>query len=416
MPLLNATMVLLSSYLWLLAAGHSSIKVAQFLSTVAAALLCCTVELIERRNRHVPLHPGRQIQLATLVDSIPEGVFVVDAEGKVVEANQAAERLTGLSKSTLRSLPGESVARYIAGPGCRDGEKSQLALYRALRGQNVLQEPRQLIRSGAGSVEALISANPIREPEGRIVGALLIVRDITELAELKQYFAETERQNTIGCMAASLAHDFNNVLDTISQAVTILEVGPDRAPEERAVILRMIQNAVKRGSEIVANVRQFLTGGLSTHDALDLNTLLEETIELTRPMCQGAQVSLVRQFQPLPLVQANATEMSRVFTNLIINAIEAMSGGGSLVVGCDCKDGKVRAFIEDSGAGIPPEKYAKIFQPYYTTKEKGTGLGLSGALRAVRAQRGDITFTSRLGEGSRFVVELPAVESGKRAA
>jgi len=386
------------------------------LSSVTAALLCCAVELVERRNRQVPLHPGRQIQLTTLIESMPEAVFVVNEDGRVVEANQAAERLTGLTKPKLRSLPGEAVARYIAGPGRLATEKSQLALYRALRGHNVQQERRQLVRSGSGAVEALITANPIREPDGRIVGALLIVRDITELAELKQHFAETERQNAIGSMAVSLAHDFNNVLDTISQAATILEVAPERAPEERAVVLRMIQNAVKRGSEIVSNVRQFLTGSLSTCDYLDINILLEESIELTRPMWQGTRASLVRQFQPVPRVQANAAEMRRVFTNLIINAIEAMPGSGTLVVGCEQKNGRVCAFIEDSGTGIPPERQDRVFQPYYTTKEKGTGLGLSSALRAVRAQRGDITFTTKLGQGSRFVVELPAAENGKRAA
>jgi signal transduction histidine kinase len=178
----------------------------------------------------------------------------------------------------------------------------------------------------------------------------------------------------------------------------------------------MIQNAVKRGSEIVGNVRQFLTGNLSSSDFVDVNTLLEEAIELTRPMWQRSRTSLVRQFQPVPRVQANAAELRRVFTNLIINAIEAMKQGGTLIVGCEYQNGNVCGFVADTGAGIPPEKFDKIFVPYFTTKEKGTGLGLSSALRAVRAQRGDINFSSKVGEGSRFVVELPAVESGKRAA
>lgn len=133
-------------------------------------------------------------------------------------------------------------------------------------------------------LEAPISANPIRQQDGCIVGALVIVRDIRELAELQQYFAKTKRQGAIGAMAASLTHGFNNVLDTISQAATVLEITSDQAPAERAVVLRMIQNAVKRGSEIVDNVRQFLVGGQAGCDSLDMNTLLEETLELTRPM------------------------------------------------------------------------------------------------------------------------------------
>lgn len=390
--------------------------IARALPLVAGAILAGTVELVERRNRNTPLHPGRQIELATLIESMPEAVFVIDENGNVVESNQAAERLTCLSKVQLRELPGDQVARCVADPHGLPADKTQFALYRALRGESVLQERRQISRSGAGTLEALISANPIRQQDGRIVGALVIVRDITELTDLQQHFAKTERQNAIGTMAASLAHDFSNVLDTISQAATVLEVTPDRAPAERAVVLRMIQNAVKRGSEIVGNVRQFLVGSQAGCDLLDMNMLLEEAIELTRPMWQASPVSLVRQFQPVPRVHFNAAEMRRVFTNLIINALEAMPDGGTLIVGCEYARRKVRAFVSDTGMGIPSEKYEKLFVPYFTTKQQGTGLGLSSALRAVRAQRGDITFTSKIGEGSRFTVELPAVESGKRAA
>lgn len=390
--------------------------VARACTLAAAAIVAGTVELVERRNRNTPLHPGRQIELGTLIESMPEAVFVIDENGRVVESNQPAERLTCMSKAELRALPGDDVARYVADPQGLPDDKTQFALYRALRGESVLQERRQFCRSGAGTLEALISANPIRQQDGRIVGALVIIRDITELAELQQHFAKTERQSAIGTMAASLAHDFNNVLDTISQAATVLEMTPDRAPGERAVVLRMIQNAVKRGSEIVANVRQFLTGNQAGCDSIDLNTLLEEALELTRPMWQATRVSLVRQFQPVPRVHFNAAEMRRVFTNLIINALEAMPKGGTLIVGCEHSRNTVCAFVADTGEGIPPEKYEKLFVPYFTTKQQGTGLGLSSALRAVRAQRGDITFTSKTGEGSRFVVELPAVESGKCAA
>jgi PAS domain S-box-containing protein len=382
----------------------------------AGAIVAGTVELVERRNRNTPLHPGRQIELATLIESMPEAVFVIDENGLVVESNQSAERLTCMSKAALRDLPGDDVVRYVADPQGLPADKTQFAIYRALRGESVLQERRQISRSGAGMLEVLISANPIRQQDGRIVGALVIVRDITELAGLQQHVAKTERQSAIGAMAASLTHDFNNVLDTISQAATVLEITPDRAPAERAVVLRMIQNAVKRGSEIVDNVRQFLVGSQAGCDSLDMNTLLEETLELTRPMWQASRVSLVRQFQPVPRVRFNAAEMRRVFTNLIINALEAMPKGGTLIVGCEHSRDTVRAFVADTGEGIPPERCEKLFVPYFTTKQHGTGLGLSSALRAVRAQRGDITFTSKIGEGSRFIVELPAVESGQRAA
>lgn len=383
-------------------------------AAIASAVLAGALELVERRNCHERLHPARQIALATLIESMPEAVFLVNENGKIIEANHAAERLTGVSKADLTALPANEVPARIADPhGLSDG-RPQFALYRALRGESVQHERHRL--TGSNWREGLISANPVRDADGRIVGALVIVRDITELAELQEHFAETERQNAIGTMAASLTHDFNNVLDTISKAATVLEVAPDRAPDERALVLRMIQNAVNRGAEIVGNVRQFLTGNLNANEQIDLNTLLEETIELTRPMWQASRVSLIRQFQPVAKVEANAAELRRVFTNLILNAVEAMPNGGTLIVGCEQGAGKVLAFVADTGKGIPPDAQGSIFVPYFTTKEKGTGLGLSSSLRAIRAQRGDITFSSKVGEGSRFVVQLPALENSRRVA
>jgi PAS domain S-box-containing protein len=392
-------------------------KSISFWLTSAAAIVCGSIELVERRNRALPLHPARQIAISTLLESMPEAVFLVDETGRVVEANQSVERLTGIPRSQLLQMSHPDLAKYVAEHQVTLSDPSNWPAARALAGESVRQERRRLNLAGSRIVEALVSANPIREADGKIVGALIIVRDITELAQLQEHRADAEKHNVIGTMAASLTHDFNNVLDTISKAATVLEVSPERPTEERALILRMIQNAVKRGSEIVGNVRQYLTGNQVASDSVDLNTLLEESIELTRPMWQAQRnVSIVRQFEPIPRVRANAAEMRRIFANLIINALEAMPKGGTLIVGGERTDGNVRAFVEDTGEGIPQERHSKIFEPYYTTKKQGTGLGLSSALKVVRSQQGDITFTSSPGGGTRFVIELPALQPEQRVA
>jgi PAS domain S-box-containing protein len=383
----------------------------------AAALAGGSIELVERRNRNLPLAPARQIAISTLLESMPEAVFLFDAKGRAIEVNQSAERLTGIARAELLKQGVSEIAKIVADDGAEPGDETDWAATRALRGENVRQERRRLKLSGLNSVEALVSANPIREPDGQIVGALVIIRDITELTQLQEHMADTEKHNVIGTMAASLTHDFNNVLDTISKAATVLEVTPERPVEERALIVRMIQNAARRGAEIVGNVRQYLTGNQVAPDSVDLNTLLEESIELTRPMWQAQRnVSIVRQFEPVPRVRANAAEMRRIFANLIINSLEAMPRGGTLIVGGESDTRMVRAFVEDTGEGMSADCQAKIFEPYYTTKKEGTGLGLSSALRAVRSQQGEISFRSKPGEGTRFVVEFPALAPNERVA
>ncbi|HWR52657.1 MAG TPA: ATP-binding protein, partial [Bryobacteraceae bacterium] len=181
--------------------------------------------------------------------------------------------------------------------------------------------------------------------------------------------------------------------------------------EERSMILRMVRNAVKRGTDIVAGVRQYLASGTTGSDLVDMNQVLEEAVELTRPLWQAARnISIVRQFHPVSRVQVSTNDLRRAFTNLIINALEAMPGGGTLTVGCEQRDHSVVAFVADTGEGIPPERQKKIFLPYYTTKQSGTGLGLSTAQRTMAAQRGRVSFESKVGKGTKFVVELPVQE------
>jgi PAS domain S-box-containing protein len=384
--------------------------------SLGTATLIGSIQLVERRNRLLPLHPGRQIAISTLLESMPEAVFVVDVSGHIIEANQAGERLAGLPKATLREMKPNEMTKYIS-ERTGSADPSKWIVTRAMTGESV-QERRTLRDSSGREIEALVGANPIRESDGRIVGALVVVHDITELAQLREHMADAEKHDALGRMAASLAHDFNNVLDTISKAATVLEMMPERRTEDRAVLIRMILNAVKRGSEIVANVRQFLKSGQVGSDLLDLNVLLEESIELTRPTWEAQKnISIIRMFQPVARVHANAAEMRRIFTNLILNAIDAMPQGGTLVVGCKEENGRVQAFVEDTGVGIAKEKQDKIFEPYYTTKNKGTGLGLSSALKIVHAQHGNLTFSSKPGVGTRFTVELPsAAKDSQRVA
>jgi PAS domain S-box-containing protein len=392
--------------------AHAHLSATTLLALSSTALLG-TVRLIERRGHgSKELNPQRQIEISELIDSMPEAVFIFDEAGKVIEANSAAEQMFEVSADEIKKFSPADIAAYLAANGQHPTSKD-MVVRRALHGETVRQERRTLtLPKVESSLEALVSANPIRDEKGRIVGALIVVRDITELTVLQQKMADAERHNAIGKMAAGLAHDFNNVLDTISQAVSVMELDPNRPAEERQVVTRMIRNAVRRGAEIVGSVRRFLVGNREETGSVDLNEILEEAIELTRPLWQvNHKISIQRHFQPVRCVRVNASELRRVFTNLIINSIEAMPQGGTLSVGCEEKPGRVMAFVQDTGQGIPEDKKRHIFSPYFTTKAGGTGLGLAGAERTVHAQRGEIRFESREGQGTRFWLDFPSEQT-----
>jgi PAS domain S-box-containing protein len=366
--------------------------------------------LLETRRRGQLLESEKTSELSILLESMPEAVLIFDREGRVQEVNGAAEELAAQARVALIGRRVEDFASKLQVE--TDGRRvplPELAVVRALRGEPVRNQQRVFHRAGEQPIEAIVSANAIRGPEGEILGALVVIRDITEISMLHRRMEESERHLAVGQMAAGMAHDFNNVLDTISQSAALLDLKGEAPAADRQVYVNMILNAVGRGSEMIARVREYIRGGTGEPSAVDVRAVLEESLDLTRPLWQQHQeLTVRRELQPVPAVRANAADLRRVFTNLIINALQAMPGGGTLTAHCESRNGEVAAWIEDTGLGIPPEQQKKIFSPYFTTKAGGTGLGLSGSQKIVLAHGGNISFTSEPGQGTRFTVKLPA--------
>jgi signal transduction histidine kinase len=262
----------------------------------------------------------------------------------------------------------------------------------------------------------VISASPVCDESGYFNGVLLAFQDVTELSALQRTSDTNERQVAVGQMTAGLVHDFNNVLNTINEAVAVLEMDPQRSGRDRTV-LSIIGNAVHYGAETIRNTRDYLVGSRDKPSRVDIRQLMEEVLELTNPLLQThTSVKVVRETQDCGFVRANADELRRAFTNLVLNALDAMPQGGTLTVGCTLSNGRVVISLRDTGIGIPLEAQKKIFSPYYTTKAKGTGLGLAGARRAIQAQGGEIRFESVPAEGTVFYVTLPVAQDEEKRA
>ena len=358
---------------------------------------------------------------------MPEAVFIFDRNGVIVEFNTPAQKLFGREVSALRGLTLQEVAnRLDVRTNGNHVEFPNMAVSRALRGEVVRHERRMLYNAETGSnFEIVVSANPMHNHDKEVIGALVVIRDITELQQLQKRLADTDRHLAIGQMAAGIAHDVNNVLSTISQAAAVLEHKADISPSDRKLYFGLIQNAVRQGAEIVQRIREYIRGGTGERLPTDVGNVLHEAMELTKPLWGDArdrQIEVDYKLAPLPLVQANAADLRRVFANLIINAIDAMPQGGVLTIESFAGEHNAHVRISDTGVGIAPEQEKKIFLPYYTTKTKGTGLGLSGAQRIVESLGGSIEFASEVGKGAAFTIRLPAAgsrpqeKSGNRAA
>jgi PAS domain S-box-containing protein len=357
----------------------------------------------------------QHVELSTLLESMPEAVFIFDRDSGLVEFNSPAVKLCGRQSQDLRGMNLKELAsRLDVHSNGQRVEFPNLAVSRALRGEQVRHLHRVFHNAETGvSCEVLVSAYPMRNNSGDLIGALVVVRDITEVQQLQKRLADTDRHLAIGQMAAGIAHDVNNVLSTISQAAAVIEHRSEISTSDRKLYFGLIQNAVRQGAEIVQRIREYIRGGTGERLPLNVGKVLGEALELTKPLWGDARDRRIEVRTEVsaatPLVHANPADLRRVFANLFINAIDAMPQGGILTVATCEQDDMVKITVSDTGVGIAPEHQKKVFLPYYTTKSKGTGLGLSGAQRIVQSLGGSIDFASQPGHGTQFTIELPAV-------
>ena len=370
------------------------------------------LNVIEGGKRQPIKGAQRQVDLGSMLEALTEAVFLIDDSGRITHTNLSAEKLTARERHELVGCKAAEVFSH----SLETNETVQSLIHRAWSGETI-RTGQSIFRCPDGdSLKVVVTASPVRDKARRVSAALLTMHDVTELAALQKHSDSNERHVAVGQMTAGLVHDFNNVLSTISEAVTVLQMGEKRSQRD-STILGIIGNAVHYGAETIRHTREYLVGAREKPALLDVRQLLEEVLELTHPVLKThTNVSIVRETQDCGKVFAIADELRRAFTNLVLNALEAMPKGGTLTVGCARVDGRVMVKLRDTGMGIPAEAQKKIFKPYFTTKAKGTGLGLSGARRAIQAQGGEIRFESSPSVGTVFFVTLPAANKPAQLA
>jgi signal transduction histidine kinase len=232
-----------------------------------------------------------------------------------------------------------------------------------------------------------------------------------ELAAAQQELVHAERLASMGQLAAGVAHEINNPLGTILIYSTLMLKGlpPD---DPRSEDLRMVVNETTRCRDIVAGLLNFARQGRVVARETDLNALVDETLAQLDRQPGMERVQVVRDYAPnLPKLQIDGAQMRQVFLNIIVNAVEAMPDGGTLTVSTGLTSDGQGAWVsfKDTGTGISEENLAKLFTPFFTTKQlgKGTGLGLAIAYGIVKMHRGQIQVQSKLGVGTTFTVTLP---------
>jgi PAS domain S-box-containing protein len=349
--------------------------------------------------------------LESLLENANDVIYTLDADQRFTYVNGKVEAW-GYKKEDLIGRPYLSLlARRHRGRRL----KNTLDI-----GNKQVYEVEVVGRSGEVRT-AMVSVSPLRDPSGRIQGVLGIARDMTETKRLEQQIRSSEKLASVGKLAAGVAHEINNPLGGILNCLYNLRKGT-LSPGRQEEYLVSMEDGLRRVQKIVRQLLEFSQQHEPERTPTDLNAVIDRVLVLTNHAFVASHIRLDKQLdRSLPSLMVDRHMMEQVLMNLILNAIQAIKGGGVITIRTRARDSVYAVDVEDTGCGIPNTVLPRIFDPFFTTKGtgEGTGLGLSVSLGIIEKHGGQILVSSEVGKGSVFTVCLPlareqvAAEAGR---
>jgi two-component system cell cycle sensor histidine kinase/response regulator CckA len=391
---------------------------AYLLKPVKVDELRTAVEIAIYKHEMERRHRERERWFATTLRSIGDAVISTDAEGCITLMNPMAETMTGFQTSEVRGKRLGEIMRLVDET---TQEVVEDPVAQVLRAGKVMHVRGAIVaRSGEQRIVA-DSAAPILDEAGKLLGVVVVFRDVSESRRLERRLEFAERLASLGTLAAGVAHELNNPLSFVVANVDFALKELKRAEPQLASLpwledvlhaLTEAQIGVDRVTQIVSELRSFARPATVPFGRIDVNRLLGSALDMVAH--QLGRVRVTTTYTTVPPVLANETRLGQVFMNLLVNAGQAVTSGGDIgeiyIRTGVTDDGQIVIEVRDDGCGMAPEVLKRIFDPFFTTKEpgRGTGLGLAVCHGVVTSLGGDIEVKSKVGEGTQFFVTLPA--------
>jgi PAS domain S-box-containing protein len=348
----------------------------------------------------------------SIIESINVGIVAVDLDGRVTRLNSALEHILDLRRD---SAVGRKVEELFA-------EDFSETIEQVLGSEGWrLKEIRNIYKihtatRGGRSLVLNISIAPLEDANEK-TGALVVLEDVTSRIRLEEQLQQREKLSSIGLLAAGVAHEVNTPLTGVSSYTQML-LGMLSDTDPKHALLQKVRRQADRATNIVNNLLNFSrTGDATEFSEVDLSTVLDDTIQLLEPQLRRSQIEIVRTLDhDSPRIFGNSGKLQQVFTNLLLNARDAIPDGGRISISTTAEDHTVIVEVSDTGIGIAPENVAKIYDPFYTTKGvgRGTGLGLAVTYGIIQEHSGHIAVDSTPGRGTTFRITLPTANARAR--
>jgi PAS domain S-box-containing protein len=355
-------------------------------------------------------------RLDLIIENVGHPIVVCDSAGNFILFNRRAELLFE-EKSSFRVAEASAVRTNAV-------KLTSFISALASASETGRQAEIELIDPDSGRLLPMeITAREVLDATGQVTAVVSILHDLTEIRELErrrveQQLFESEKLAAVGRLAASIAHEVNNPLEAIKNALYLMESGAEGDKNSR--FLEIARKETERVSHIIRQMLGFARRSGEV-DWVDVNQLIEETLVLLEKKLRQLRIRVIRSFdEELPKIRARADQLRQVFLNLIINAQQAIANGGEITISTSRYEQALQPSIlvqlSDSGSGIREDDLMRIFDPFFSTGKKGTGLGLWVTQDIVRQHGGRIEVASEVGQGSVFTIVLqvdsPILEEG----
>ena len=356
---------------------------------------------------------GRELEdvknfMESIFQSIASGIMVTGVNEMITYVNLAGERILGFSKDELIGKPLSSLNLR---------EKQSVV-------QSLLDNPEDLDtrkegwmrKKDSAEVPVGFSINNHLDNRGKLIGKIVIFRDLTSIYKYQEEILRMDRLVSLGKLSSGIAHELRNPLAGIK--TTAQALGEELTEKDpRREYLQRITKEIDRLNELLKTFFSFAKPQKLNLTPCHVRDIINEIIPFLIKEIADKGIRFEEKYDPhLPRIRADKTQMHQVFLNLFLNAIQAMPDGGELKIGVSSfvsaagdgpKQNFIKAVVSDTGKGIPPHMISRIFDPFFTTKPKGIGLGLSIAYQIINKHGGTIKVESQWENGTSFVITLP---------
>lgn len=349
----------------------------------------------------------------SIVESVNVGLLAVDEEGRITRCNSPFEEMMGLGRERAVGKLVEEVF-----------DQSFALNLESILGKSRwhLTEIRNAYKlhthdKSGTSLILNVAVAPLRSVSNQQTGAIIVLENVSSRVKLEETLQQSEKLSSIGLLAAGVAHEVNTPLTGVSSYTQML-LGMIPETDPKHALLQKMQRQTDRASNIVGNLLNFSRTGSSDEFAeLDINKLLNDTLQLLEPQLRKSNLEIIKYYgADAGPILASGGKLQQVFTNLILNARDAMFGGGSITLRTFSDGEAIVVEVTDTGEGISAENLPKVFDPFFTTKGvgNGTGLGLAVSYGIVQEHKGTIEVQSEESVGTTFRLVFPTVEKAGR--